>query len=162
MNPKIKNAILFIVIALVMIAVYVFFIKTDSEQANLVSTLGEEETVDTFTSVGDTETQADSQIAKDFLAVLLSVKNIRLDDSIFSDVAFMSLKDSSILLKPDGSEGRPNPFAPIGADTSFSSASAIISSSSLPIAPESESGSSLNISSDTKTDTINTGSKPAN
>lgn len=117
MNPKIKNIILFTVIALVMISVYVFFIKKDPEQKNLVTTSTPTNTIDrNILPVSGTDTQADSQIAKDFLAVLLSVKSITLDDSIFNDIAFTSLKDSSILLIPDGNEGRINPFAPIGVE----------------------------------------------
>ena len=59
---------------------------------------------------------ANSLIAKDFLNLLLNVKNIKLDDSIFADNAFNSLRDSSIVLTPDGNEGRPNPFAPLGSE----------------------------------------------
>ena len=54
--------------------------------------------------------------ANDFLTLLLGVKNIKLEDAIFSDPAFQSLRDSSIVLVPDGNEGRPNPFAPLGQD----------------------------------------------
>ena len=43
-----------------------------------------------------------------------TVKNIKLNDAIFSDVTFNSLRDSSITLTPDGNEGRPNPFAQFG------------------------------------------------
>ena len=60
--------------------------------------------------------------------VLLNVKNIKLDDSIFSDIAFSNLRDSSITLIPDGTEGRPNPFAPIGSDASV----APVNNSSVP------------------------------
>jgi hypothetical protein len=55
-------------------------------------------------------------VAKDFFALLLNVKNIKLDDAILSDPAFLSLRDSSIVLVPDGNEGRPNPFAKFGND----------------------------------------------
>ncbi|MBI2630796.1 hypothetical protein HYW73_01080 [Candidatus Nomurabacteria bacterium] len=60
---------------------------------------------------------ADSKIAENFLTLLLSVRNISLNDSIFDEMAWSNLKDSSIVLIPDGTEGRPNPFAPLGYDS---------------------------------------------
>lgn len=61
----------------------------------------------------------DSLITKDFLALFSSIKNIKLNDAIFSDPAFISLHDSSIILTPDGTEGRPNPFAQFGNDATM-------------------------------------------
>ncbi len=61
-------------------------------------------------------TSTNPLVAKDFLVLLSNVKNIKLDDTIFSDPAFNSLHDSSITLIPDGTEGRPNPFAQFGND----------------------------------------------
>jgi hypothetical protein len=46
--------------------------------------------------------------------MLLSVKSIKLEDSIFSNIAFNNLHDSSIDLIPPSNKGRVNPFAPIG------------------------------------------------
>jgi hypothetical protein len=114
MASKIKNIIIFIVIAAVLILVYVYFFKSKAPEASLTSTSGSP--VLPTTNTADTNLS----IGKDFLTVLLNVKNIKLDDSIFSDLAFSSLHDSSILLIPDGTEGRPNPFAPIGSDITAS------------------------------------------
>lgn len=50
--------------------------------------------------------------------MLLNVKKIKLNSSIFSNTAFINLHDSSILLSPSGDEGRLNPFAPIGFEAS--------------------------------------------
>ena len=61
-------------------------------------------------------TDQNSLIAKNLLSILLSVKSIKLNDAIFSDTAFINLRDSSILLTPSGDEGRANPFAPVGSD----------------------------------------------
>ena len=112
MLPKIKNAIIFISIALALGLVYVFLIKKAPED-NLVSYQAE-----TDISAENPASSPD----QDFLPLLLNVKNIKLDDSIFSDPAFMSLVDGSILLVPEGNEGRPNPFAPFGAETSVGAA----------------------------------------
>jgi hypothetical protein len=116
--PKIRNIIIFVAIAGVLILVYVFFIKpsSSSNQANLVSSSGT--TTSTATGSGtDTGTQnATSSIAGNFLTLLLSVKTIQLNTDIFSDPAFTSLHDSSIVLVPDATTGRPDPFAQFGAE----------------------------------------------
>ncbi len=115
---KIKNIIIFLVIAAVFAGIYIYFIKPEPEEESLVSVSpagsrsseGEE---------GDADILGENaEVANEFLTLLLSVKSIKLDDAIFSDQAFMSLRDSSIELIPDGNEGRPNPFAPIGAEGS--------------------------------------------
>lgn len=114
MLSKYKNIIVFVGIGLVLILIYVFFIKGDSndEQASLISTSNGD------SNPGSTSAEDGGAIAQDFLSLLLNVKSINLDDKIFSDPAFISLEDSSIELVPDGTEGRPNPFAPIGSDAS--------------------------------------------
>ncbi|MFA6585803.1 MAG: hypothetical protein WCS86_01425 [Candidatus Paceibacterota bacterium] len=112
MASKIKNIILFTVIAAVLILIYIFFIKKAPEEANLTSS-----PITTTSTSGDTSTiDQNSALTRDFLSVLLNVKNIKLDDAIFSDASFNNLRDSSILLVASGDEGRPNPFAPIGSD----------------------------------------------
>ena len=110
--PKIKNIIIFLVIATIFVLIYVYFIKGTPDTDTLVSSPSS--VVIPNTSVLSIEDN--SVIAQEFLTLLLSVKSIKLDDAIFSDPAFISLHDSSIILIPDGNEGRPNPFAPIGTD----------------------------------------------
>ena len=109
MTSKIKNIIIVSVVVVALVLVYIFFLKPAPDTANLVSS--------TSSAGGTTDVNVISQnsaVTQDLLSVLLSVKSIKLDDSIFSDKAFMSLHDSSILLTSPGDEGRPNPFAPIG------------------------------------------------
>ena len=110
--PKIKNIIIFIAIGTVFVLIYIFFIKpAPNDAATLISSGGAP--VVSNTVVGN----MNEAIAQDFLSLLLNVKNIKLDDAIFSDVAFISLDDSnSITLIPDGTEGRINPFAQFGND----------------------------------------------
>lgn len=110
MTPKIKNIIIFTVVAVVLILIYIFFIKKAPEKATLVATSPNATLPSSNTS------PQDPSITKDFLSLLLNVKSIKLNNAIFSDIAFTSLRDSSIVLVPDGTEGRPNPFAPIGSD----------------------------------------------
>jgi hypothetical protein len=99
---------------------FVFMRSSSSDQGSLVSSpasttlpnvQGASSTVAGASVSGGTDL-----VAQDFLTLLLNVKNIKLDDSIFSDPAFNSLHDSSIVLVPDVTTGRPNPFAKFGAE----------------------------------------------
>ncbi|MEX2028921.1 MAG: hypothetical protein WD963_00350 [Candidatus Paceibacterota bacterium] len=126
--PKIKNIIIFTVIGMIFVSIYIFFIKkSPSDTATLISATSSP-VVPSIIS-GD----QNSVVAQEFLTLLLGVKNVRLDDAIFSSNAFMSLRDSNIILTPDGSEGRPNPFAPLGVDN-------IIAPPAVPVISESQSG----------------------
>ncbi|MFZ3011469.1 MAG: hypothetical protein WA060_00490 [Minisyncoccia bacterium] len=115
--PKIKNIIIFTAIAATFVLGYVFFLRPSPDEENLVSLPA--------TTLPDINNSTDTVsgsvgaplVAKDFLSLLLNVKNIKLNDQILSDPAFLSLRDSSITLEPDGNEGRPNPFAKFGNDS---------------------------------------------
>jgi len=110
--PKIRNIIIFIVIGAIFVLIYIFYIKkSPTDTASLISS-----TPDSAVSTSSGTIENNSKVAQDFLSLLLNVKSIKLDDTIFSDNAFESLHDSSITLTPDGNEGRPNPFAPLGTD----------------------------------------------
>jgi hypothetical protein len=144
MTPKIRNIIIFVAIAAVFVLIYIFFIKSSPDQNNLVSS----PTSTTLPDMNGTSTNttdvanATSLVAKDFLTLLLDVKNINLDDSIFSDQAFNSLHDSSIVLTPDAVVGRPNPFAqlgndpvPVSTDTTSATSSATSTTPAVPTTP---------------------------
>ncbi|MFA6076929.1 MAG: hypothetical protein WC735_02535 [Candidatus Paceibacterota bacterium] len=112
--PKIKNIIIFIAIGISFVLIYIFFIKPSPDnKATLVSSPSVPATPGAITKKND------PAVTQEFLNLLLSVKNIKLNDAIFSNSAFLSLHDSSITLVPDGNEGRINPFAPLGADVAF-------------------------------------------
>ena len=113
---KIRNIIIIIVIAVVAFLAYLYFTKPPAEQTNLITS-----SATTLPNIdgsvpGAVGGGATSLVAKDFLALLLNVRNIKLDDSILADSAFKGLRDSSITLTQDGTEGRPNPFAQFGND----------------------------------------------
>ena len=114
MKIKIKNIIIFITIAIIVIAVAFFFFKKKIKEDNLVSSNNSPST--SKSSNTNSKPKEESRLASEFLTLLLSVENIKLDDSIFSDIAFFSLHDSSIVLELESKEGRPNPFAPIGSE----------------------------------------------
>ncbi len=110
MNGTIKNILIFAGIGIIFILIFIFFIKKPPEEGNLVST--------SSGTTANPEGVGDPVVTQDFLSLLLNVQTIKLDDAILSDNAFIRLKDSSITLIPDGTEGRPNPFAPIGIENS--------------------------------------------
>ena len=116
MTPKIKNIIIFVAIGAVLVLIYIFFIKPAPDQGSLVSSNTVLPNVNT-SGVDTSFPNGATSVTQDFLTLLLNVKNIKLDDTIFSDPAFNSLHDSSITLTPDGTEGRPNPFAQFGNDS---------------------------------------------
>ena len=59
----------------------------------------------------------DNVKGKELLMVLLSLKSMKLDDSIFSSNLFTNLQDFTIVLPDAGGVGRINPFAVIGRET---------------------------------------------
>ena len=113
MSPKIKNIIIAVVALIALVLIYFFFIKKSSD-VPLTSSTGSPNV-----SAAGTDTSANptTDVNKDFVSILLSVNSIKLNDSIFQNQAFISLRDSSITLIQVGDEGRINPFAPIGVDT---------------------------------------------
>lgn len=84
-------------------------------------------TVPTSSSQGST---AKNTVGADFLALLTNIQTITLDDSIFSSKAFTVLQDFNRPIPPDTNPGRPNPFAPIGADSAVVSSQVSTSSPS--------------------------------
>lgn len=112
MNPKTKNIIILVGVAVVLILIYIFFIKKGpAPDTSLTSSTG------TSIPSNDSTLNETLNIDTNFVSVLLNVKNLKLDSSIFTDPAFLALRDGSITLVQDGTQGRPNPFAPIGSET---------------------------------------------
>ncbi|MEK7569575.1 MAG: hypothetical protein AAB500_01640 [Patescibacteria group bacterium] len=109
MTPKLKNIIMFLVVAVCLVVIYLALFRGKGDEEALLSSSGEVATVATGSG-------GSSGITGSFLSLLLSVKGLSLNDAIISDPAFISLVDSSIELVPEGNEGRPNPFAPLGFD----------------------------------------------
>lgn len=110
---NIKNVIIFVIIAVVIFGGYWYFLKPSPEdKATLVSSAG----TTAAPAAPSANSPASGAAAQKFLSLLLNVKNIKLEDGIFSDPAFLNLRDSSIVLNPEGNEGRINPFAKLGTD----------------------------------------------
>jgi len=106
MNPKIKNILIFAAIFGIIAIVYAVFFRKPAAPA-LVSTSG---------APVEAPSAAGSAVGQEFLSLLLNIRNIKLDDAIFSKPSLRSLQDYTITLIPEGNEGRENPFAPIGVE----------------------------------------------
>lgn len=65
------------------------------------------------------------------LEILLALRAVKLDETLFSNQAFISLKDYSTQIVPEP-VGRPDPFAPLGAAGQVSAAAAAGQSSGFP------------------------------
>ncbi len=115
MKTVIRNIIILAVVVVLGVWGYSAFFKKDATAPSngLVTTAG----TPTVAEGGDGGT-----VSSEFLALLLNIRSIKLDDSIFTSKAFMSLQDFSRPIPPDTNPGRQNPFAPIGSDVSIAAA----------------------------------------
>ncbi len=65
-------------------------------------------------SLLSTETVSGNGPEQELVSTLLALRAVKLDGAIFTDPAFMSLKDFSTQIVPEP-VGRPNPFAPFSS-----------------------------------------------
>jgi hypothetical protein len=135
MSKSIKNIIIFVVIVIILgVGYFMFFGKTSAPVSNTNSSLQTSAGVAPVNSVVSTNSLTSAEatkISQEFVNQLLNLQAIKLNDDIFSSLAFQSLQDFSIVLVQPGNEGRPNPFAPFGTDgldpsNSISTDSAVI------------------------------------
>lgn len=112
-KKSIKNLIFIVGAVVVLLVLYVLFVKPDGSQSNATLTssntgaspLQTRTTQNTASSTGDS-----------LLRILNNLEGLELNDSIFFNPAFDELRDISIPLVKEGNAGRRNPFAPIGND----------------------------------------------
>lgn len=131
MSKSIKNIIIFVIILVILgVAYFMFFGKTKTPTTTPTNT----NTALQITATGAAPTNSvinpnplsaaeATKISQEFVNQLLNLQAIKLNDDIFSSLAFQSLQDFSIVLVQPGNEGRPNPFAPFGADEANPNAS---------------------------------------
>ena len=98
MKPLLKNILIFGGIFILLVIGYAVFFGGTSA-----------------TAVG-----GQNAVGAQFLTTLLNLRNIKLDDSIFTDASFVSLQDFELTLIPETNPGRMNPFSPLGVDASSS------------------------------------------
>lgn len=102
--PKsIQNVVLVVVIVTLAFIAYSFFAGRQSDQV--------------LTTTDASQVSAPDQ---DLIALLLELKSISLDNSIFSNPAFTSLQDFSQELVPEP-VGRTNPFEPLSGQSTAKS-----------------------------------------
>lgn len=120
MKKYLKNIIIIVVLLILAGAgYYVFTTQTKGVvPANTSSLQTSSGTTPTNSIINPSQlTQDDAaKISQQFINQLVNLKAIKLNDDIFSSLAFQSLQDFSIVLVQPGNEGRPNPFAPFDAD----------------------------------------------
>ena len=97
-----KNKIIIIVVVII-VGVFAYFYLTRDQSGTANAPLVSEAKTTTFAD------------AKDILTLLNRMSQIKLDDSIFQNVVFKSLKDTTVILVSQPT-GRNNPFAPLGSD----------------------------------------------
>lgn len=110
---------LVVILIIVGVVYFVFFgnkapVETASTNGSLQSSSGAP--VSGIIQDTPASTVEASQIGQEFVNQLLNLQAIKLDDGVFSSLAFQSLEDFTIILVQPGNEGRPNPFAPFGSD----------------------------------------------
>lgn len=123
MSSPVKKIILFIAIFIFAVIGYVvFFGKDDTSDALLTSN---------NQAIDSNQTVSETSVGREFLTSLLNIKNIKLNDSIFSNPSFSNLQDftSQLIEQPSG---RPNPFAPVGSDQNTPSPAVITPSEPSP------------------------------
>jgi hypothetical protein len=90
---------------------YIFFGTTAAPNSGSIREVGERPGV---VSTGASNiTPQNAQIEYELVSELLRLNSIKLDNRIFTDVAFQSLEDFGQELIPEPI-GRVNPFAPVG------------------------------------------------
>lgn len=104
-SSLLKNSIIIIGIGLLLWVGYVTFLKKDSVAAPGAALVSE------AALNGDSP---EAQSGREILAILLNLKSLKLDASIFNSPVFQSLADFGQSI-PERPRGRDNPFAPIGA-----------------------------------------------
>lgn len=69
-----------------------------------------------------TQSPAGGGADQELVSTLLALRAVKLDGTIFTDPAFVNLRDFSTQIIPE-SVGRPNPFAPLSSPTPASASS---------------------------------------
>ncbi len=129
MNKAVKAILGFVLIGLVAGLGFYLFSGKKQPTTSLSSTTG-------VTNTG--AESADIHAGDEFLGLLLSISNIQLDASLFSNPSFKSLRDFSSQLPSGTPSGRPNPFAPLGQDSTPSSDTyAVVTGQTFQITPTS-------------------------
>ena len=103
-----KGIVILLGVGAVAIGYKLFFSSPSAPKENLTSSAPVTNTT--------APTITDTAVGRELLSTLLNLRTIKLNDQIFTNPSFTSLRDFTITLSGNTPEGRPNPFAPIGTD----------------------------------------------
>ena len=109
---KFKYLIIIVVVIVVAFIAYTVYTNSDSSTSTSQSLQKTSASGAITTASGVTN----NDLASGFVDQLLTIQNITLKTSFFSDNVFTSLKDNHVDIQPQ-EKSRPNPFAPIGQDS---------------------------------------------
>lgn len=98
---KYKTILLIIAIVIIAFIAYGFLFGGEKDDSLLVSD-----------SVFESSDSTGAIVESDLLTLLLDIRSIKLDESVFSNEAFKSLEDFGQDIVPEP-VGRENPFAPV-------------------------------------------------
>ncbi len=112
MKSSLKKIIILVVLIAIAAFVYGYFFKKPA--TGPASPLSSSTGANSPSSAPLPSTE--DQIGQEFLSLLLNLRTLKLDDSIFTDRSFTSLRDYTTELSLTDAKGRVNPFAPIGTD----------------------------------------------
>ena len=127
MSSTLKNTIIFVLVFVAIGGGYYFFAGKKTDTTGLTA-------INPVTGLEDA-TAGQSGVGGEFLTTLLNIRSIQLDGTLFTNPAFRSLQDFTTDLVDTVDAGRPNPFAPIGADSLASSQSATASATTTTTQP---------------------------
>jgi len=106
----IKTILIIIVVIAIAAVIYNVFLKSGAQPTGTLSSSA----VPVVAPISGSATN--TLVGQELLSTLLNLKTIKLNDQIFQNPAFTSLRDFTITLNGNVTEGRVNPFAPIGND----------------------------------------------
>ncbi|MEI6316186.1 MAG: hypothetical protein WCO65_00455 [bacterium] len=110
-----KNILIIVAIVVVLGVAYVLFFKKGNTTQN---TGGLSTASDSPVNTSGGPVVSDVQVtSQQFLAQLLNIDSIKIDNAIVTNPAFVVLKDLSKPIDPDNNPGRINPFAPLGSES---------------------------------------------
>lgn len=124
MSKNIKKVIIVLIVLILIVVGASMFSGKTSQTPSLQSTTTGGTAAPLTQNASTSQAMKDTEsINREFVSMLLNLQSIDLNDDIFSEPAFVALIDNTVRLNQPGNEGRQNPFAPIGFDSSVQTTS---------------------------------------
>ncbi len=107
---------LLIILAVIAIAAAAYFVLGNSNQEPASGLVADSTNAPVSSPINQSASTLTAEIGQEFIATLLSLQSINLDTTLFSNPAFVTLENRTLTFEDIQTNGRPNPFAPIGTD----------------------------------------------